>query len=73
MTLIAIPFAVTHGRRGALYGIGVGVSLALTYRLAIVFFAAVGSAGLLSPVLAAWAPNLLFVAGASAFLLTVRT
>jgi LPS export ABC transporter permease LptG len=73
MTLIGIPFAVTHGRRGALYGIGVGIALALTYRLAVVFFAAAGSAGLLSPMLAAWAPNLLFVAGATTFLLTVRT
>ena len=29
MTLLAVPFAVTTGRRGALYGIGVGIVLAL--------------------------------------------
>ena len=28
MTLLAVPFAVTTGRRGALYGIGVGIVLA---------------------------------------------
>jgi LPS export ABC transporter permease LptG len=73
LTLIAIPFAVTTGPRGALYGIGVGISLAFTYWIAINVFAAVGSAGLLAPSLSAWAPNLLFGASAMYLLLTVRT
>ena len=29
MTLIAVPFAVTTGKRGAMHGIGVGIVLAL--------------------------------------------
>ena len=73
MTLIAVPFAVTTGRRGALYGIGLGMVLAMLYWTSNNLFVAVGSAGLLSPVLAAWAPNLLFGAGAAYLLLTVRT
>ncbi|MBM3818887.1 MAG: LPS export ABC transporter permease LptG [Acidimicrobiia bacterium] len=73
MTLIAIPFAVTTGRRGAMYGIGVGIVLALAYWTAISVFAALGSGGLVHPTLAAWAPNLLFGAGAGYLLLTVRT
>ena len=73
MTLIAVPFAVTTGRRGALYGIGVGIVLAMVYWTANNLFAAVGSAGILAPALAAWAPNLLFGAGAAYLLLTVRT
>ncbi len=73
MTLIAVPFAVTTGRRGALYGIGVGIVLAMVYWTANNLFAAIGSAGILAPVLAAWAPNLLFGAGAAYLLLTVRT
>jgi lipopolysaccharide export LptBFGC system permease protein LptF len=73
MTLIAVPFAITTGRRGALYGIGVGVVLALAYWVAISVFAALGSGGLVAPALAAWAPNLLFGAGAAFLLLTVRT
>jgi lipopolysaccharide export LptBFGC system permease protein LptF len=36
-------------------------------------FGAFGSAGVLDPALAAWAPNLLFGASAGYFLLTVRT
>jgi LPS export ABC transporter permease LptG len=73
MTLIAVPFAVTTGRRGAMYGIGVGIVLALVYWTMISVFAALGAAGLVPPLLAAWAPNLLFGAAAAYLLLTVRT
>jgi LPS export ABC transporter permease LptG/LPS export ABC transporter permease LptF len=73
MTLIAVPFAVTTGRRGALYGIAVGIVLAVVYWMTINAFGAIGSAGMLAPILAAWAPNLIFGAGAAYLLLTVRT
>ena len=73
MTLIAIPFAVTAGRRGALYGIGAGIVLAIVYWTTISVFAAIGSAGLISPLLAAWAPNVLFGMAATYLVLTVRT
>jgi lipopolysaccharide export LptBFGC system permease protein LptF len=73
MTLIAVPFAVMTGRRGALYGISVGIVLAVVYWITINGFSAVGSAGMLPPLLAAWAPNLLFGAGAAYLLLTART
>lgn len=73
MTLIAVPFAVTTGRRGAMYGVGVGIVLALVYWTMISVFAAFGAAGVVHPMLAAWAPNLLFSAAAAYLLLTVRT
>lgn len=73
LTLLAVPFAVTTGRRGALYGIGVGIVLAILYWLMLSVFAAIGAGGLLSPVLAAWAPNIFFFAAAIYLLLTVRT
>jgi LPS export ABC transporter permease LptF/LPS export ABC transporter permease LptG len=73
MTFIAVPFAVTTGRRGAMYGIGIGIVLALVYWTMISVFAAFGAGGLISTVLAAWAPNLLFGAAAIYLLLTVRT
>lgn len=73
MTLIAIPFGVTTGRKGTLFGIGIGIVMALTYWVTQSLFAAIGSAGLLSPVLAAWAPNILFAAVAAYLLLTART
>jgi LPS export ABC transporter permease LptG/LPS export ABC transporter permease LptF len=73
MTLIAVPFAVTTGSHGALYGVGVGIVLAISYWVAASVFAALGSGGLLAPPLAAWAPNLLFGAGAAYLLLTAKT
>src|SRR2546425_596487 len=73
MTLLALPFAVTTGRRGALYGIGIGIVMAIVYWIALSVFAALGSGGAMSPVLAAWAPNILFSAAAAVMLLTVRT
>lgn len=73
MTLIAVPFGATTGRRGALYGVGLAIALAMLYWVLLSVFAAIGSAGMLPAALAAWAPNLLFGAGAVYLLLTVRT
>jgi lipopolysaccharide export LptBFGC system permease protein LptF len=39
----------------------------------ISIFAAFGQGGLIAPMLAAWAPNLIFGAAAAYLLLTVRT
>ncbi|OFW17536.1 MAG: hypothetical protein A3F69_05280 [Acidobacteria bacterium RIFCSPLOWO2_12_FULL_66_10] len=73
MTLLAVPFAVTTGRRGALYGIGVGLVLAMVYWTALSVFGAIGAGSMISPLLAAWAPNILFSAAALYMVLTVRT
>ena len=73
MTLLAVPFAVMTGRRGALYGIGTAIVIAITYRIAESVFGAFGVGGLLPPVLAAWAPNMMFGAAAGYLMLTVRT
>jgi LPS export ABC transporter permease LptG len=73
MTLLAIPFGVTTGKRGTLYGIGIGIVLALTYWIVGGAFAAIGKAGMLHPVLAGWAPNVLAAGTAAYLLLTSRT
>jgi LPS export ABC transporter permease LptG len=73
LALIAVPFAVTTGPRGALYGVGVGIVLAFTYWIVLSVFGALGGAGVLMPATAAWAPNLIFGTSAGYFLLTVRT
>ena len=73
MTLIAVPFAVTTGRSGAIYGIGAGIVLALVYWTTLSIFGALGAGGWISPALGAWAPNILFGAAAAYLLLTVRT
>jgi LPS export ABC transporter permease LptG/LPS export ABC transporter permease LptF len=73
MTLLAIPFGVGTGRRGALYAVGLGIILALSYWIVTSLFVALGKSGILTPWLAAWSPNII-VLGASGFLfLTVKT
>jgi LPS export ABC transporter permease LptG/LPS export ABC transporter permease LptF len=73
MTALAVPFAVTTGRRGALYGIGLAILLSVGYFLLMAFFSAAGKAGVLPPALAAWATNVIFTAAAVYMVLTVRT
>ncbi len=73
MTLLAVPFGVTTGRRGALYGIGLGIVLALSYWFVMSVFVAVGKAGLLPPALAAWTPNIIVSAAAFYLLLKAKT
>jgi lipopolysaccharide export system permease protein len=73
MTILAVPFAVSTGRKGAMYGIGIGIALAITYILALSVFGALGKGGALPPLLAAWGPNMMFGAAAIYGVLTVRT
>jgi LPS export ABC transporter permease LptG len=73
MTLIAVPFAVTIGRSGAMAGLGVAIAVAIAYWVTNSVFGALGAGGVMPPQLAAWSPNLLFGAGAVYLLLTVRT
>jgi len=73
MPMLGIPFAFTIGRKGALYGIAVGVLLGILYWGAFGVFGVLGANGLLSPLLAAWGPNLLFGAGGALLLSAVKT
>jgi LPS export ABC transporter permease LptG len=73
MTLLAVPFGVTTGRRGTLYGIGLGIVLALSYWFVMSVFVAIGKAGLLPPALAAWTPNIIVSACAIYLLLKAKT
>ena len=73
LVLIGIPFAFSTGRKGALYGLGVSVILYVIYYAAMALFTALGSAGYMPPVAAAWAPNILFAVAGFYFMLNVRT
>jgi lipopolysaccharide export LptBFGC system permease protein LptF len=73
MALLAIPFGVSVGRHGALYGLGLGIVIALSYWILISAFVAIGRAGLLPAVLAGWAPNILAAGLAGYLLLRART
>ena len=73
MTLLAIPFGVSTGRRGALYAVGLGIVLALSYWILTSLFVALGKGGLLTPWLAAWSPNILVLGASGVMFLTVKT
>jgi lipopolysaccharide export LptBFGC system permease protein LptF len=73
MTLLAIPFGLTTGKRGTLYGIGIGIVLAVMYWIILSAFVAIGKAGLLSPIMAAWAPNIIATGSAVYLFLNART
>ena len=73
MTLLAIPFGVSTGRRGALYAVGLGIVLALSYWIVTSLFVALGKSGLLTPILAAWSPNVIVLGAAAYVFLTVKT
>jgi lipopolysaccharide export LptBFGC system permease protein LptF len=73
MVLIGIPFAFSMGKRGALVGIGLTMAIVVVYWVAVSVFRGLGSAGLLSPVLAAWGANLIFGLLGLYLLFTLRT
>jgi LPS export ABC transporter permease LptG/LPS export ABC transporter permease LptF len=73
MALLGVPFSFSTGKKGAFFGIGMSIAIAISYWGLSGVFEAMGAYGLLVPVLAAWAPNLLFGAAGLALLLTIRT
>lgn len=58
--LLAIPFALLVGMRGALGGVAVGVGIAIAYWAAAALLEAMGGVGQLPPLLAGWSPDLIF-------------
>jgi LPS export ABC transporter permease LptF/LPS export ABC transporter permease LptG len=60
MAILAIPFSLSAGRKGALTGIAVALSVAIVYFVAAGLFEAMGNASQLPAAMAAWAPDLIF-------------
>jgi LPS export ABC transporter permease LptF/LPS export ABC transporter permease LptG len=60
ITLLAIPFAILVGTRGAVGGLAVGVGVAICYWGTSALFEALGGVGQLPPLLAGWAPDAIF-------------
>ncbi len=73
MVMVGLPFSLTVGKRGALYGVALGIGIGLAYWGSLGLFEQMGRYELLPPLLAAWGPNLLFGAGGLYFFLTSRT
>ena len=73
MALLGIPFSFSMGKKGAFYGIGISIGIAITFWGISGVFETLGAYGLLVPVLAAWAPNIIFGASGFALLFSIRT
>jgi LPS export ABC transporter permease LptF/LPS export ABC transporter permease LptG len=58
--LLAIPFSILVGTRGAIGGLATGVGIAIVYWAASALTEAMGSVGQLPPLLAGWAPDTIF-------------
>ena len=58
--LLAIPFSIFVGTRGAVGGLALGVGIAIVYWAASALTEAMGAVGQLPPLLAAWAPDTVF-------------
>jgi lipopolysaccharide export LptBFGC system permease protein LptF len=73
MVLIAIPFAFSMGKKGALVGIGLSIGIAMVYWGMLGLFKSLGYVGFLSAFLASWGPNLVFALTGLYLLLRLRT
>ena len=71
MAVLAIPFALSMGKRGGLVGIATAIGLAIAYWVVAGIFEAMGNVNTLPAMLAAWSPDLLF--GITGAYLLLRT
>ena len=71
--LFGAPLATTSKKGGAAFGVGVALGSTLIYILLLRLFGAIGIAGGLPPLWAAWTPNILFFAVGAVLLMRART
>ncbi|HLB88206.1 MAG TPA: LPS export ABC transporter permease LptF [Terriglobales bacterium] len=60
MAVLAIPFSLSAGKRGAIAGVAVAVGIGLAQITVSRLFESMGNVSQLPPVLAAWSPDLIF-------------
>lgn len=73
MAVLAIPFALSMGKRGSLTGIGIAIGMAIAYMFVDGMFEAMGNVNMLPAFLAAWSPDVLFALAGSYLLLRTPT
>ncbi|HTD54811.1 MAG TPA: LptF/LptG family permease [Silvibacterium sp.] len=60
MAILAVPFALSMGKRGSLLGVAAGIGVAIAYFIVAGTSEAMGNVNLLPAFLAAWAPDVIF-------------
>jgi LPS export ABC transporter permease LptF/LPS export ABC transporter permease LptG len=73
MAVLAIPYAFSTGRHGALAGIATAVGIAVVYWVASGLFEAMGNTSQLPPLVAAWSPDVIFALAGGYMVLKVPT
>ena len=73
MAVLAIPFSLSTGKKGAITGVAVAVGIAVFYTVVSRLFEAMGDLSQLPPALAAWSPDLIFVLVGGYLILKVPT
>jgi LPS export ABC transporter permease LptF/LPS export ABC transporter permease LptG len=73
MAVLAVPFALSTSKRGAITGVAVAVGIAVVYTVVSNLFEAMGNVSQLPPVLAAWSPDLIFGLAGGYLILKVPT
>ncbi len=73
MAILAIPFALSMGKKGSLTGIATAIGLAITYYVVTLVFESLGNVNTLPAVLAAWTPDILFGITGAYLLLRTQT
>ena len=73
MAILAVPFALSMGRRGSLAGIAVAIGVAIAYFVVDGTFEAMGNVNMLPAVLAAWSPDVVFALAGGYLLLRTST
>jgi LPS export ABC transporter permease LptF/LPS export ABC transporter permease LptG len=73
MAVLAIPFSLSAGKRGAVTGIAVAVGIAAVYEVVSRLFESMGNLSQLPPTLAAWSPDLIFALLGAYLILKVPT
>ena len=73
MAVLAVPFALSTGKRGGVTGFAIAILLAVLYLGTSSLFEAMGNVSTLPPGLAAWAPDVLFSLAGVYFLLRTPT
>src|SRR5438552_156215 len=73
MAVLAVPFSLSTGKRGALAGVAAAVGIAVIYTTVFRLFESMGNVSQLPPILAAWAPDLIFGLAGGYLILKVPT
>ena len=73
MAVLAVPFALSGRKRGAIAGVATAVGIAVVYSVTSEMFEAMGNISQLPPAMAAWSPDIIFALLGGYLILKVPT